>query len=423
MRSVAVVVLLAAAAAFAAAGDIAAASETGSDDQRILVTVTDPGIRRAVVGGRPGPGYRRRAGYVASVSARKSARRIARDFALEELDDWPMRSLGVYCLVYRIAGDAPLGELIAQLRDRPEVETVQVLNQFETMAGRAKSGAADPYAGLQHVIPTLELSQAHRWSVGAGTHVTIIDTGADLDHPDLKTQIADHRDFVQGERDAFVADAHGTAIAGVIAAASGNGIGMIGVAPGTRVAVLKACWHEHGHPVATCDSFTLARALDHAIQSRTDVINLSLGGPSDDLLGRLVREALARDIVVVAAAPLAGNTGFPAELPGVLVAGAARGSQHGRALIAPGHEILVPTPDGGFDYASGSSLSAAHVSGIVALLLARRPTLTSERIGQLLTASRPTDTASVNACRALAQLLQRDGCRVDQTLAESRPVQ
>jgi subtilisin family serine protease len=82
-------------------------------------------------------------------------------------------------------------------------------------------------------------------------------------------------------------------------------------------------------------------------------------------------------------------------------------------FIAPGSEILVPVPGGGFDYASGSSLAAAHVSGIAALLVSSSPGLTGAEVAELLTGSRPDDHQSVNACRALATLLNRSGCRHD----------
>jgi subtilisin family serine protease len=87
-------------------------------------------------------------------------------------------------------------------------------------------------------------------------------------------------------------------------------------------------------------------------------------------------------------------------------------------FVAPGDEILVPVPGGGFDYASGSSLSAAQVSGIIALLVAERPGLGSDAVNRLLIDSR-AGGVSVNACRALAHLLHRSGCRDDATALNS----
>ncbi len=70
----------------------------------------------------------------------------------------------------------------------------------------------------------------------------------------------------------------------------------------------------------------------------------------------------------------------------------------------------MPVPGGGFDYASGTSLSAAHVSGVIALLVAERPGLAGNDIRALLARSQSGPETSVNACRALAQLLARAGC-------------
>jgi hypothetical protein len=395
---------------------------------RILVTFSDPGLSSAAQVGPPRPGYRRRSSaYLASVGVMRSARRIAKDFNLATLDDWPIAPLKVHCLVYGVSDDVEVEKLLAKLNARPEVESAQLLNQFEVSAA-IENNSADPYTKLQHNLDTLELGQAHTWSVGLGTNVTVIDTGVDIDHPELRTQIASHHDFVDDVVSEFSADAHGTAVAGVIGAAANNGVGMIGVAPSTRLSVLKACWYATGKTHATCDSFTLAKALSHAIESDTDVINLSLGGPSDALLGRLVETALRRGIVVVAAAPSQEHALFPAEIPGVIVVGSdeqplAPGMVERVRISAPGDDILVPVPQGGYDYASGSSLSAAQVSGIVALLVASRPGLTSDEVSALLVDSRPTVGESVNACRALAKLLQRTGCRDLQTVSQSLVVQ
>jgi subtilisin family serine protease len=172
-----------------------------------------------------------------------------------------------------------------------------------------------------------------------------------------------------------------------------------------------------------CNTFTLAKALNHAIEAKTNIINLSLNGPSDALLGRMVALALARGIVVVAAAPEKSGSGFPVEIPGVIVVGSdddhglqAAGSRS--TVRAPAADILVPVPAGGYDFASGTSLSAAQVSGIVALLVARKPDLTADEITSLLVDSPPAGVESVNACRALAQLLSKSGCATGDALAQ-----
>lgn len=399
-----------------AAGPVTTVAAGPADAPQILVTFADPGMTNASRAGPAGPGYRRRSSvYLVSLTVKRAAKRIARDFELVTLDEWPIPALKVHCLVFAIPKDAAVDELLTRLRARPEVESAQRMNEFEAY-GTASAVTNDPYAKLQHNLTTLGIAEAHNWSVGAGTLVTIIDTGADLEHPELKTRISSHRDFVGDAHSAFSNDAHGTAMAGVIGAAANNGIGMIGVAPSAQMSVLRACWHSQSRTTARCNSFTLAKALSHAVDSNTDIINLSLSGPSDALLHRLVMQALKRGIIVVAAAPATDRSGFPAEVPGVIVVGSDRGSaMPGRRrpyrVNAPAEDILVPVPRGGYDYASGNSLAAAHVSGIAALLVAMRPGLTSGQVNTLLIASRPTDGDSVSACRALARLLEKSGCR------------
>lgn len=369
---------------------------------RILVTFADPGLGNAARAGPARPAYSRRSTpYLVSVGVRRAADRVARDFDLEILDEWPIIPLRVHCLVYAVDEDRPLDDLLAELRERPEVESAQRLNVFEVQGSRV-----DPYANLQHNLDTLELVEAHGVTRGNGASITIIDTGADFEHPDLAAAIRAHHDFAGGGD--FAREAHGTAVAGIIGAASGNGFGIVGVAPEARLEVLRACWYPKGDVTAVCDSFTLAKALSHALESDSRVINLSLGGPPDALLTRLVELAIGRDMVVVAAAP--PQAGFPADVAGVIVVDT-EGDGEGARLRAPGVDILVPVPGGGFDYASGSSMSAAHVTGVIALMIAERPGISNDDVVGLLAASRTENGGSVNACRALAKMLGRTGCR------------
>lgn len=381
---------------------IASAVAVAEDAPRILVTFADPGINSAVGAGPGRPGYRPRSStYLVSVSVRRAANRLARDFNLNIVDEWPIVPLKVHCLVFEVDADRSLDELLTKLREQPDVESAQRMNTFEV-----QGSGVDPYAGLQHNIATLGLAEAHSLTRGEGASVTIIDTGADFRHPELAAAIRTHRDFAGGGN--FTSEPHGTAVAGLIGAASDNGFGIVGVAPGARLDILRACWYPEGRTAAVCDSFTLAKALTYAIESDSNVINLSLGGPTDPLLSRLLRLALDRGILVVAAA--SQQAGFPADVPGVIVV-AAEGGGKDVLLHAPGVDILVPVPGGGFDYASGSSLSAAQVTGVIALMIAQRPGIGHDDVTGLLAASGGEDGGSVNACRVLAKMLDRPACQ------------
>jgi subtilisin family serine protease len=173
----------------------------------------------------------------------------------------------------------------------------------------------------------------------------------------------------------------------------------------------------------------LAKAVDHAIRSGAQVMNLSLAGPVDPLLTRLLVAAHGRGTTIVAAAADgAAGPGFPASLGHVLavVASDARGQVVPRVwtardvrstlLAAPGVEVVTTVPRQGHALQSGSSLAAAHVSGVTALLLQHVPGLAPQQLAQIVAASaRPAaaDAAAriVDACAALAQASGKPACR------------
>ena len=398
-----------------------AQADVPAEKTRILVTIADPGLAGGSRVGPARPGYNRHsARYLASVNVRRVAKKLAQEHGLEIVDEWPIVPLEVHCIVLETDSIEAAESLLVKLRANPEVDSAQLLNRFEASGSHATS-PSDPYAKLQHNHDVLQIGRAHDWSRGDGARITIIDTGADYKHPELKTQIQARHNFVDAHKSDFAGDAHGTAIAGVIAAAANNDVGMTGVAPAARLTVLKACWYPDGNTTAVCDSFTLAKALAHAVDSDTEIINLSLGGPPDALLSRLVKVALEANIVVVAAAQTGSEVGFPADVAGVIVVGSEPDADAiATRVSAPGEEILVPVPGGGFDYASGSSLSAAQVSGVAALLVAKRPGLRREEVTELLLGSQGATGNSVNACRALSNLLQQAGCEAEAEAAVSQ---
>jgi subtilisin family serine protease len=272
------------------------------------------------------------------------------------------------------------------------------------------------------VLRDLTVARAQQWSRGSGVRIAIIDTGIDFEHPDLAGQVIARRNFVDGDDVAFQLDRHGTAVAGVIAAIADNHIGIVGIAPDARLLALKACWQApHGGAPAACNSFTLAQALGSAIDMQADIVNLSLGGPADPLLARLLRRGMQRGIVFVGAAPPPGvQAGFPTDVDGVLSAAVAEeATGTARQLLAPAHEVLTLVPGGRWDFASGSSIAAAEVTATVALLLAQRPHMSAPELFRVLArtsqnlTSRDLPLVSVNACAALADVLQRAGCGSD----------
>jgi len=224
----------------------------------------------------------------------------------------------------------------------------------------------------------------------------------------------------------------------VIAAKADNGIGIVGVAPDAALMALRACWQVDAGGATVCSSFTLAKAVQYALRHQAQVLNFSLSGPPDVLLGRLLDRALAQGVTIVAAVdPDAGDAGFPAShamvIPvaaqgaaGVIpVAAQVAAGTNDRMLLAPGHDILTTTAGGGWGFVSGSSLAAAHVSGVAALMLERSPNLKPQQLHALLVRSAvptgPNGPSALDACAALAQVTPPPGCACCRATAGKNP--
>jgi subtilisin family serine protease len=137
---------------------------------------------------------------------------------------------------------------------------------------------------------------------------------------------------------------------------------------------------------------------------------LSLAGPDDALLARLLGQAEAQGISVVAAAPPAGDERdrFPASVVTVIVVAEAEqpAPWPTRAVRAPGLDVLTTFPGDRYDYGSGSSLASAHVSGVVALMRSLDRHLTPQQVRALLAGRQPLSAAAVLKDEA-AQVAQR----------------
>lgn len=353
---------------------------------------------------------------------RSVARELAATHGVRLVASWFMASLGEQCLVLEAPEFRSADELASRVAHHPGVSGASPVGSFEVLA----APAPDPYLHLQHAAAQLRLVAAQRLASGRGVTVAVVDTGLDLEHPELAGGVARASDFV-GRAGGFTSDAHGTAVAGVLAARAGNGIGIVGVAPQASLWALKACWPETPEVrAARCDGYTLAQALDAAVVGGVDVVNLSLAGGRDLLVERLLREALRRGIVVVAAAE-GDPPGFPASLSGVVAVHGWRGAAPlhadapalpAGALAASGVDILTTVPRGGFDFLSGSSLAAAQASGVAALVLELRPELTPAEVADLLretAAAAPDEPAAravrlLDACAAVARAAGRADC-------------
>ena len=387
-------------------------------EQYLLVTVVNEPAPLPSRAGSTLRGYDGAASYSVTRSARSLAHAIAADYQLQEVTAWPITALRVHCILYRIPTADSREHMLARLSADPRVKLAQPLQSFATSAAAAVDARYnDPYVGLQRGLWEMSVVAAHRWSRGDGATVAIIDTGVAASHPDLKGRIQATRNFVDHDDAQFERDRHGTEVAGVIAAVGNNGQGIVGVAPRVHLLALKACWQgTAGGSGAVCNTFTLAQALGAAINANADVINLSLVGPADPLLAALTQAAIEQGAIVVGAVPATGRMdGFPAGVPGVIAVDMTEQAAPAKqALRAPGRDVLTLAPEGHYDFATGSSLAAANVSGIVALMRARQRQMTGATAHLLLARSTQylagPAVASINACTALSALLTSGGC-------------
>jgi len=364
----------------------------------------------------PPPHYRPDSGYLGGYAAsagRPGRRQVAEDlaarFGLRIVDSWPMPSLGVDCFVMKAPESGAIETLIEQMALDARVESVQVVNLFRALS------RDDPLYPLQPTAALWRLDDLHRVATGTSVRVAAIDSGVELDHPDLRGRIALARDFV-GAGD-MVAEFHGTAVAGIIGARGDNGVGIVGVAPEARLMALRACWQTASDDKgAVCSSFTLAKALQFAIDNDAKVINLSIGGPHDRLLERLLAVAAARGAVIVAAAdPRVANGGFPASVAGVVAVAADGVPDSPTIYLAPGGDIPTTLPGQRWGMVHGSSYAAAEVSGLVALLIELAPAHNAQQIRETLGSARessssPRRGAIIDACAAVARTMGACAC-------------
>lgn len=302
----------------------------------------------------------------------------------------------------------------------PPTATVVPNHRYHTVATEVRPLPADvaagprgpdPYLPLQHGLARTGVLEGRPVLAGAGTRVAVLDSTPEITHRELaRVRVAP---LPGGPPPAPAL--HGTLVAGVVAAAENNAFGIAGVAPESDVVVIPVC--ASSSPSSTVDECRMAdllRGLDQAWKEEARVVNLALVGPPDPVLQRAVDRMRELGVLLVAAA---GNEGsdrprYPAAYPSVIGVGAvdtdgARWprSNHGPwvAISAPGTEILSTTPGNAFAFGDGSSLAAAHVAGLLAVLLAAADTPEAARLA-LLEAARggatPIDAAYLPPVRS-----------------------
>lgn len=310
---------------------------------------------------------------------------IAQQYRLVRLQGRDINLLTTRLQRYRIPDRRSIEDVLRELEDDPRIQLSQpnyIYRLLDGTTGNKKTSRSR----LQYALKTLQMTQAHTHAKGENVRIAVIDSGVDEKHAELATSISQTYNAVPHV--AQRADAHGTAVAGII----GAGGTLKGMAPGARILAVRAFVRESKVAKPLTDSFILAHALDWAATNKAKILNLSFAGPDEPLIGEVIAAAQAAGMIVVAAA---GNNGpdanpvFPAAYPGVIAVTATDKKDHlydkaNRGdyvtVAAPGVRILAPIPRGGFDFKSGTSFAAPHITGLIALMLERRPDLTATNI-------------------------------------------
>ena len=264
---------------------------------------------------------------------------------------------------------------------------IYTVSQATPASAPAEKPDGDP---AQYTLGKLRLPLAHGLAKGDQVLVAVIDSGVDTAHPEFAGVIADTYDLLDP---AEPPHAHGTAIAGAIAAHSR----LMGVAPSAKILAIRAFGESKGSAEGT--TFNILKSMNWAVEKNANIINMSFAGPQDPALSRSLAAARQKGIVLIAAVGNAGPKSpplYPAADPNVIAVTATdsddqlfKASNRGQhiAVAAPGVDILLPSPGGGYQVSSGTSFAAAHVSGIAALILERKRDLKPDAVRKILTSS------------------------------------
>jgi Subtilase family len=300
---------------------------------------------------------------------------VAQRYRLQLIERTPLTLLGQRLVRYRIPDRRSVPAVLAALLAEPGINERQPNYIY-----RRQQGAARPEApSMQYALAKVGLASDDDAKPGRGVVIGIIDTGVDPGHPDLMATEVVSFDATSAGGD--MTSAHGTAIAGIIAA-KGT---VRGIAPFAKILSARAFTPQKASLVPTSTSYMLAKSFDWTVANGARVLNLSFAGPADPLIQKVVSESDTRNVVMVAAAGNGGRKAAPAypgaypEVIAVTATDAAdriyENANQGAyiALAAPGVDILVATKGRGHDLESGTSFAAAHISGIVALIIERNP--------------------------------------------------
>ena len=323
--------------------------------------------------------------FVTSDQAGTLGAELAATFNLNVVETVPVALLEGSIIRFRYPDNRPLRDVIASLSSDPRVSQAQPNNYYHPVA-KKKRKTRSKKPNPQYGLAKLSVGPAHKISQGRDVIVAVIDTGIDARHPVLSKSIAMSFDAVgDGKK---TVDRHGTAIAGLIA-----GQGKVkGVAPLSKLLAVRAFTMHREYNKPMTSGLILLRSFDWSFANKARIFNMSFSGPYDPLVKKALESAYEKGVILVAAA---GNGGakaapaYPAAYENVIAITALDNKDklyvHANrgeyvTVAAPGVDMLVPSIKKGYRYSSGTSLAAAQISGLIALLLEKNPDATSEAI-------------------------------------------
>ena len=312
---------------------------------------------------------------------------LARRHGLVRLESQNFPLIGGTIGLFRVTDRRPVETARGELATEAGVRSAQPNFRYVLQQQKQEQKAVTEGDPAQYALAKLRLPEAHTLAHGANVIVAVIDSGIDVRHPELAGAIAASFDALGSKEGPHV---HGTGIAGAIVAHAR----LMGSAPAAKILAIRAFGVAQSG--AESSSFVILKGLDYAASHGAQIINMSFAGPKDALIERGIAAVAAKGIVMVAAAGNAGAKSpplYPAANENVIAVSATddqdrlfSASNRGGyvAVAAPGVDIFLPAPDDKYQMTSGTSFSAAYVSGIAALALERNPALKPDDVRAIL---------------------------------------
>ena len=313
------------------------------------------------------------------------ADQLARRHGLVRIESQNFPLFGATIGLFRITDRRSIVTVSRELAADASVRSVQPNFRYFLQDQKAALTEGDP---AQYALAKLRLPQAHTLAHGANVTIAVIDSGIDVQHPELANAIAESFDALGSKEGPHV---HGTGIAGAIVAHAR----LMGSAPAARILAIRAFGGAPNGAEST--TFVVLKGLDYAAAHGAQIVNMSFAGPKDALIERGIAATAGKGIVMVAAAGNAGPKSpplYPAANANVIAVSATDAQDRLFAAVeprrpyrhcrAPGVDIFLPAPDEKYQMTSGTSFSAAYVSGLVALMLERNPALKPGEVRAIL---------------------------------------